>query len=78
MLCLINAQLQLQQHAVMSLQSAADKGSIISLLALAECYDKGIVVERDLAKARELFGRAALGGITRWIILTGSTGFTPL
>jgi hypothetical protein len=52
------------------LERAADNGSLPALLALAETYDPVVLsawgtvgTQGDVAKARDLYGRASAGGV---------------
>ena len=44
------------------LKTAEEKGSLIAELALADCYDKGIIVPREKSKAVYYFRSAAVRG----------------
>lgn len=51
-----------QAKLLKSFQDMADKGDAYGLLRMGECYRDGDGVEKDLAKAKEYFTKAADAG----------------
>lgn len=59
--------------AIANLMEASMKNSLFGMLNMAQIYQEGLGLEKDVEKARELYQRAFEGGYTDAMVLCGDT-----